>query len=71
LAAIPVEDRNVQWRLEAAMLEIAAKIECAIASREAPTELIEQWKSLSADLEKENEERAKVRDVPPRFFFPS
>jgi hypothetical protein len=71
LAAIPVEDRNVQWRLEAAMLEIAAKIECAIASREAPTELIEQWKSLSADLEKENEKRAKVRDVPPRFFFPS
>lgn len=70
LAAIPTEDRYTQWRLEVALLETAAAIEGAIASGKAATGLIEQWKSLSAELEIENEERAKVRDVPPRFFLP-
>jgi hypothetical protein len=70
LAAIPPETRYVQWRLEAALVETAAAMEGAIAGGEAVTGLIELWKRLSADLEIENEERAEIRDVPPRFFFP-
>jgi hypothetical protein len=69
LAAIPAEGRYAQWRLEAGLVETAAAIEGAIAGGEAATGLIEQWERLSADLEKENEERAEIRNVPPRFFF--
>jgi len=69
MASIPVEDRNKQWRLEAALVAAASEIEHAIAGGEAFVELIEKWNSFLSDLEKENEERAKLRDFPPKFFF--
>ena len=69
IASIPVEDRNEQWRLEAALVAVASEIEHAIGGGEAFVELIEKWSSLLSELEKENEERAKLRDFPPRVFF--
>lgn len=69
LAYIPEEDRNELWRLETALVAVASDIEHSIESGEAFSELIEHWRSLLSDLEKENEERAKLRDFPPGFFF--
>ena len=69
MATIPVEDRNERWRLEAALVATASEIEHAIGGGEAFVALIEKWSSLLSELEKENEERAKLRDFPPRFFF--
>lgn len=69
LASIPVEDRYEIWRLEAALVAVASGIENAIGGEEAFVELIENWRSLMSDMEKENEERAKHRDFPPSFFF--
>jgi hypothetical protein len=69
LAGIPIEDRNEQWRLEAALVASASEIEHAIGVGEELLELIEKWRSLLSNLEKENEERAKFRDFPPSFFF--
>lgn len=69
MASIPVEDRYEQWRLEAALITTASEIEHAIGSGEVSVELIEKWRSLLYNLEKENEERAKHRDFPPSFFF--
>lgn len=69
LADIPIEDRNERWRLEAALVAVASKLEHAIDSGEEHIELIEKWRSLLTNLEKENEERAKLRDFPPSFFF--
>ena len=70
-ASIPIEDRYKQWRLKAAIVETAAEIEHRIENEEALDELIEKWINLSSDLEKENEERAKLRDFPPSFFLES
>lgn len=69
VASIPKEDRNEQWRIEAALVTTASEIERAIGGGEDFIELIEEWSSLLNELEKENEERAKLRDFPPRFFF--
>ena len=69
--SIPVEDRYKQWRLEVAMVETAAEIEHRIENGEALDELIKKWINLLSDLEKENEERAKLRDFPPSFFLES
>ena len=69
LAEIPKEDRNKWWRLETAMVEVASLIESKIDSGEIFAEMLEQWGILQSDLEKENEERAKLRDIPPSFFF--
>ena len=68
-ASIPVEDRYKQWRLEVAMVETAAEIEHRIENGDAIDELIKKWSNLLSDLEKENEERAKLRDFPPSFFL--
>ena len=68
-ASIPDEDRYRQWRLEVAMVEIAAEIEHRIKNGEELDELIEKWSNLLSDLEKENEDRAKLRYFPPSFFF--
>ncbi len=67
--SIPVEDRNEQWRLEAALVATASEIEHAVGDGEGFVELIEKWSNLLSDLEKENEERAKFRNFPPSFFF--
>ncbi len=67
--SIPREDRNEQWRLEAALVATASEIEQAIGSGETFVELIEKWRRLLSGLEKENEERAKLRIFPPSFFF--
>jgi len=69
MPSIPVEDRNEQWRLEVALVAAASKIEHAIGSGEEFVELIEKWNRLLSELEKENEERAKLRDFPPSVFF--
>lgn len=69
VASIPAEDRNEHWRIEAALVTTASEIERAIGGREDFVELIEEWSSLLNELEKENEERAKLRDFPPRVFF--
>jgi len=69
VASIPVENRNVQWRIEAALVITASEIERAIGDGEEFVELIEEWSSLLNTLEKENEERAKLRDLPPSIFF--
>lgn len=67
--SIPIEDRYKQWRLEVAMVQIAAEIEHKIENRDPLNELTGKWLSLLSDLEKENEERAKHQDFPPSFFF--
>ena len=69
MESIPVEDRYNQWRLEVAMVGTAAEIEHKIENREAIDELTEKWTSILSDLEKENEERAKLRNFPPSFFL--
>lgn len=69
VASIPAEDRNAHWRIEAALVATASEIERAIEDEEDFVELIEKWCSLLNELEKENEERAKLRDFPSRFFF--
>ena len=69
ITGIPIEDRNEQWRLEAALVVVASEIENSIGSGEVIVELMEQWSNLLSELEKENEERAKLRDFPPSFFF--
>ncbi len=69
VTSIPAEDRNEQWRLNAALIEVASGIEQAIGDRETIVELIKKWNSLLSELEKENEERDKLRDFPPSFFF--
>ena len=69
MACIPVEDRNEQWRLEAALVAAASEIEHAIGGGAALVELIENWRSLLSELEKENEERTKLRNFPPSFFI--
>lgn len=69
VTSIPAEDRNEQWRLEAALIEVASEIEHAIGDGEPIVELIENWNSILSELEKENEERDKLQDFPPSFFF--
>ena len=69
MASIPGEDRNNQWRLKAALVVAASEIEYTIGVGEAFVELIVKWSSLLFDLEKENEERTKLRDFPPSVFF--
>lgn len=69
VASIPVEGRNEHWRIEAALVATASEIERAINNGEDLVELIDEWNSLLNKLEKENEERAKLRDFPPRLLF--
>ena len=69
MTSIPVEDRNEQWRLEAALVAAASEIEHSIGGGEEIAVLMGQWSNLLSELEKENEERAKIRDFPPSFFF--
>ncbi len=69
IASIPLEDRNERWRLEAALVAAASEIEHTIGGGETFVDLIEKWSSLLSELEKENEERAKLRDFPPSFFI--
>lgn len=66
---IPVEDRNEHWRLSAALVASACEIEHAIGGGETFIELIPKWNNLLSELEKENEERDKLRDFPPSFFI--
>lgn len=70
LASMPVEERNKCWRLQLSMISIACKIENAISDIQPYEKLIENWNELQKELERENEARAKNRDVPPSFFFP-
>jgi tetratricopeptide (TPR) repeat protein len=69
VASIPTDDRNKHWRIEAAWVATAAEIEGAIEIGGDLLELIKEWSNLLNELEKENEERAKLRDFPPSFFF--
>jgi hypothetical protein len=69
LAEIPKEERNELWRIETALVTTALEIEHAIGDAEEISDLSERWAGIAADLENENEERAKLRDFPPRFLF--
>lgn len=69
MESIPVEDRNEQWRLEAALIAAAAEIEQAMGDGENFAELKGDWSKIQSDLEIENEERAKLRNFPPSFLF--
>ena len=69
VASIPIEDRNEHWRIETALVVAASDIEHAIRVEEPLAELMEEWSRLLSELEKENEERAKLRDFPPSFFI--
>ncbi|EDP0973091.1 hypothetical protein F4S78_22555, partial [Salmonella enterica subsp. enterica serovar Reading] len=68
LEEIPNDERNTQWKLKAALVTEATSIEHAISVCEPYNGLIEKWNGLTAELEKEYEERAKFRDFPPSFF---
>ncbi len=69
LESIPLEDRYNQWRLEVALIISALDIEQTIRNRGDLTKLIENWSKIESNLEKENEERAKLRGFPPSFLF--
>lgn len=69
VASIPAESRNEHWRIEAALVATASEFERIIQDGGDFVELVGEWSSLLNELEKENEERAKLRDFPPRFFF--
>lgn len=69
IASIPKEDRYKQWQLEAELVLTASRIEHAIGNGEPFFDLTEKWTNLMSDLEKEYEERAKLRDFPPSFFL--
>ena len=71
LESIPLEDRYDQWRLEVALITSASDIENSICNGVNLTELIENYSIIESDLEKENEERAKLRDFPSSFLFES
>lgn len=66
---IPVEVRNEHWRLEASLVQMASEIEQTIGDGKALVELKKEWSSLLHKLEKEDEERAKLRDFPPSILF--
>ncbi|EKO3516609.1 hypothetical protein LA983_001029 [Vibrio fluvialis] len=67
--SIPTEERNELWRLEATLVAQALNIEHAIKCGELCEELAQSWEQLMSDMEKENEERAKLRDFPPSIFY--
>lgn len=65
---IPDDARNKLWRLETAMIAAAFEFERAIGEDEDIVDISEYLGGLTADLEKENEERANLRDFPPSFL---
>jgi hypothetical protein len=68
VTSIPAEDRYERWRLEASLIEVASEIERAIGDSKTIIELIKKWNRLLSELEKENEERDKLRDFSQSFF---
>lgn len=70
LASIPVEERYKYWMLQVSLVSTACKIESAISNSKPYEKLIESWNELNIELERENEARAKNRDIPSSFFFP-
>jgi len=69
LASVPSENRNEQWRLEVALISVAIEIEQAIGRGEEVSTLVEERNDLLSDLEKENAERAKHRNLPFSVFL--
>lgn len=68
LEGIPTDNKNMHWRLEAALVAEAAGIEHSIEAGKPYIELIQKWNNLLVDLEKENAEQAQYRNLPPSFF---
>ena len=68
LEGIPTDNKNMHWRLEAALVAEAAGIEHSIEVGKPYIELIQKWNNLLVDLEKENAEQAQYRNLPPSFF---
>lgn len=66
---VPDDDRSKLWRLETAMIAAAFEFERAIGEDEDIVDISKSWGGLAADLEKENEERASLRDFPPSFLL--
>lgn len=69
LASMPIEVRNNYWRLHLSIVSVACKIEHAISNSQPIEGLIKNWNELQKELEKENEARAKSRDIPGSLFF--
>lgn len=69
LASMPVEVRNNYWRLHLSIVSVACKIEHAISNSQPYEGLIKNWNELQRELDKENEARAKSRDIPGSLFF--
>lgn len=69
LEEIPKDERSNLWRLETALVAAAFEFERAIGEGEDIVDISQRWDDLTADLEKENEERAKASDFPPSFLF--
>lgn len=66
---IPDDDRSKLWRIETALVAAAFEFERTIGEGGDIVDISESWGSLTADLEKENAERANLRDFPPSFLF--
>ena len=66
---IPKEKRNELWRLETVLVAVASEIEHAIETNVVFGELTKEWDNLVSELEKENEERAKLRNFSTSNFF--
>lgn len=66
---IPHGDRSKLCRLETALVAAAFEFERAIGEDEDIVNISKNWNGLTAELEKENEERSNLRDFPPSFFF--
>ena len=66
---IPDDDRSKLWRLEAALVAAALEFERTVGEGGDIGDISESWGGLAADLEKENAERANLRDFPPSFLF--
>ncbi|WP_204274540.1 hypothetical protein [Vibrio astriarenae] len=69
LKGIPEEPRNQLWRIQTDLVATALQIESEIKVGNLSSESTQKWQSLVHDLEKEYEERAKFRNVPPGFNF--
>ena len=68
-ASIPKERRYNELRLRTTAIATVSEFEKRLKSGEDTDKLVAAFKKILSDLEVENEERAKLRDFPRRFFF--
>uniref|UniRef100_UPI000C84A705 hypothetical protein n=1 Tax=Vibrio splendidus TaxID=29497 RepID=UPI000C84A705 len=69
VSSIPQETRQLLWRTQTELIATALQIESEIQIGNLSNESTQKWQDLIKILEKENEERAELRDFPPGFNF--